>query len=76
MSRNSKKFQKSTHSNIGSEDLDDGTTVSGTIYTSRANRRNNIDNNLRKANNIQRNESLDKYRSMTKGLPYSIAMHI
>ena len=46
--------------------IEDGTTVSGTIYTSRANRRNSIDNDYRKANNIQRNESLDKYRSMTK----------
>ena len=51
--------------------IEDGTTVSGAIYTSRANRRNSIDNDYRKANNIQRNESLDKYRSMMWLMPYS-----
>jgi DNA polymerase, archaea type len=48
--------------------IDDDTMVSGTVYTSRANRRNNINNDCIKANNTQTNESLDKYRSMTKGL--------
>ena len=51
--------------------IEDGTTVSGAIYTSRANRRNSIDNDYRKANNIQRNESLDKYQSMMWLMPYS-----
>jgi DNA polymerase I len=48
--------------------IDDDTMVSGAIYSSRANRRNNINNDCRKANNTQTNESLDKYQSMTKGL--------
>ena len=47
---------------------EDATMMSNTIYTSKADRRNNIHNNYRKANNIQRNESLDKYGSITKGL--------
>ncbi|MGB8034507.1 MAG: hypothetical protein WCF03_11875 [Nitrososphaeraceae archaeon] len=35
-----------------------------TIYSSKANKKNDINNSInRKANNIQRNESLDKYQS-------------
>jgi len=51
--------------------IEDRTTVSGAIYTSRANRKNRIDNDYRKANNIQRNEFLDKYRSMMWLMSYS-----
>ena len=46
--------------------------LGGAINTSRANRRNNIDNDYRKANNIQRNESLDKYLGMMWLMPYSL----
>jgi DNA polymerase, archaea type len=46
------------------DDNDDDVTLSGTIYTSRVNKRNDINNDDKNANNIQRNESLDKYRSL------------
>jgi hypothetical protein len=39
-------------------------TLFGTIYTSRVNKRNDINNYDKNPNNIQRNESLDKYRSL------------
>lgn len=42
---------------------DDDVTVLDTIYTSTASKKNDINNNNRKANNIQRNESLAKYQS-------------
>jgi hypothetical protein len=44
-----------------------GVTLSGAIYTSKANKRNDINNNDKKAINIQ-NESLDKYRSLSQSL--------
>ena len=39
-------------------------TVCGNIYNSRENKKNYIDNKNRQVTNIQRNESLDKYRSL------------
>jgi len=39
-------------------------TLSGAIYTNKVNKRNDINNNDKKAINIQ-NESLDKYRRLS-----------
>jgi hypothetical protein len=47
------------------DDNNDDVTLFGTIYTSRVNKRNDINNYDKNANNIQRNESLDKYRSLS-----------
>jgi DNA polymerase, archaea type len=46
---------------IIAEDDNDGVISFGTTCASRANKKNDINNNNRKTNNIQRNESLDKY---------------
>ena len=58
-------------------DIDnDYVTLSSTIYSSRANKRNDINNNYKKANNnIQRNESLDKYRLLPKNFLFSTARY-
>ncbi|MGA7977249.1 MAG: hypothetical protein WB975_08440 [Nitrososphaeraceae archaeon] len=45
------------------ENTIDDATLYGIVYTSMANKRHDI-----KANNIQRNESLDKYRSIHQSL--------
>ncbi len=50
------------------EDFNDDVTAFGTIYTSKANKKDDTNINDRKANNIQRNESLDKYRSVPQSL--------
>jgi DNA polymerase, archaea type len=49
---------------------DDGCDVmlTGTNYSSTANKGNDINNNDKKLNNVQRNESLDKYRSLRQSL--------
>lgn len=58
-------------------DIDnDHVTLSSTIHSSRANKRNDINNNYKKANNnIQRNESLDKYRLLPKNFLFSTARY-
>jgi len=46
------------------EEGEEYVAVFDTIYSSKTNKKNDINNNInRKTNNIQRNESLDKYRS-------------
>ena len=45
------------------ENTIDDATLYGIVYTSMANKRHDI-----QANNIQRNESLDKYRSIHQSL--------
>jgi hypothetical protein len=49
---------------------DDGCDVmlTGTHHSSTANKGNDINNSDKKLNNIQRNESLDKYRSLPQSL--------
>jgi len=42
--------------------------LTGTHYSNTANNRNDINNKDKKSNNIQRNESLDKYRSLPQSL--------
>jgi hypothetical protein len=39
-------------------------TAFDTVYTNNTNKKNNINDNRQATNNIQRNESLDKYRSL------------
>jgi hypothetical protein len=53
---------------IAEEDDNDDMTPFDTIYTSKLNKKNDINNNNRKPNNIQRNESLDKYQSLARTL--------
>jgi DNA polymerase, archaea type len=50
------------------EDYSCDVMLSGTHYSSTANKGNDINNNDKKLNNIQRNESLDKYRSLPQSL--------
>jgi hypothetical protein len=52
---------------VTEEDNDDVTSF-GTTCTSRAKKKNDISNNNSKTNNIQRNESLDNYRSCPQTL--------
>lgn len=52
-----------------------GVTSSGAIYTSRANKRINIDNKDKKANNIQ-NESLNTGILCCKGRPTGISVDV
>jgi uncharacterized protein related to proFAR isomerase len=49
------------------EEEEEDVVAFDTIYSNKANKENDINNNInRKANNIQRNESLDKYQSLTQ----------
>jgi hypothetical protein len=50
------------------DDDNDNVAQFGTIYSNRTNKKNDINNNDRRPNNIQRNESLDKCRSMRQCL--------
>ncbi|MGA9843929.1 MAG: DNA polymerase domain-containing protein, partial [Nitrososphaeraceae archaeon] len=50
------------------EDDNNDLTAFGTFFSSKAYKKNDANINDRKANNIQRNESLDKYRSLIRSL--------
>jgi len=54
---------------IKDENTIDDATLSSIVHTSVANKRHDI-----KPNNIQRNESLDKYRSMHESYSFSTVM--
>jgi DNA polymerase, archaea type len=53
---------------VTEKDDNEYVTASDTVYTSRANKKNDINNNDKKTINIQRNESLDKYQSLCQCL--------
>jgi len=59
------KLEDQIFPTITEEDDNCDTTLSNTINNSRASTKNDANNN-RKAKNIQRNESLDKYQSLSQ----------
>lgn len=59
------KLEDQIFPTIIEEDDNCDTTLSNTINNSRASTKNDANNN-RKAKNIQRNESLDKYQSLSQ----------
>ena len=60
------KLEDQTFLTCIGEEEDEGIAAFDTIYSSKANKKNEFNNN--KANNIERNESLDKYRSLLQNL--------